>query len=1609
MWNVPVRFVVMWAPIVAVSVGGGIYLYDFGQTVLSPGTGFMMDYPTKTGSLKITCKNYSIDLVQQIVVVDQLVIRKQDNTLLARVPHLVATGIAIDQGLAPKVQLKDAEVWVDRDSKGDLDILNLFEKSEGGASKQPWQVSIRDSVIHFTDHTVPDVAKNDIEVSTGNFVGLGDHVEGGSTVTIPGLIKGELTAKSHNGNTVLSGKSVTAKINPVLARLRAGYEKKWIEQIKPLMISDGSAVGSFSVEIKDTPILFASVILDASSVRWNTYQADKVNFNGTISEKGLVGTLKLQDKTTKGEIEGSMVYEYGKTKKPSIAGNVKVSGLSPAYLSTFKVTLPKEISFTTSNSQGYLTLQDGVFGWNGKSELTAASVYGVKIPQLKGEVKLFDNQLVATVKPTALGSTMIEGNFGLNLKSNAIYGSFSTPQLNAKDFSHWLPSNVLESKARLVGLIDGTLAKPNVLVKGSIDPKIKMANSTLALDPADVVLRYDGKSFQLDRLTMNDKAGSLYASGSIDLKKGLNVRVIGNNIDLAKLADKSSGKLDFQGQLTGKLTDPTYGGKMQGYRIGYTGIPGTIVAVATDFSGNQKGINFQQFDAMSGASQITGKLGIGFADQKMDGLFAVNGIEVSDLYEGPVGGVLDLKDVVLGGTYSKPIVNGTFEASKILAFNFAVDSAKGRISYDGEKFRISDASAKMSKGSITEISAELNAKTKTGKVESKFQKLDLSDVANTIRQTAKDSKNQDLENLLGELSIKGATSGSVEVSIKDGVWTGLKSNGRVDDVLVNNAIIGSGEWDASYDSKQWVSNAFIGSLAEYFRVDNALYNPTSGQIGGEFLSYQIPVKELILAATPSLRLTPEGASNLDKVNGKLASLARFSGTVKNPILEVPEFEISGINLGNDETGRTDLGTFSLKANYSDKVFTLSNGLLQGPKLSKITLPFSGNIKLPENLAIPDGTANLSGTIKAEEIFDWKNYSLNLSASMFGFPISKFSSIVPAFKDVDVKVTNANLQLKGTGEKPQLDGHVSMNAALTPQGTKVTNGIFAGRLSLDSDVSAKPIVSGESSSIQLETKGAFKFNELEGNVSSKIVLDSSFSIDDKAPFSISAKLNGERDVTAMVKKLPDLTIGQNGAKVSGGIEVGGTYANRILTGGFDLKLDSIKSTNFQPMIGKPIDLILKDLTASATFENDPKAGLVLRTRAAGTPNYSRLDPNEPDQGYFKYESRVDISGLTKPNVGNVDWMKSEILDGSLAFKNVGVYQSFAQKASGQGTILTESGKPIKISGTLMKPKFVGDIYFDDVVTTVPVLNATKDSSDSPTIEPEFDLRFFSNSPMSINSQLTSVNAKGVGFLKGTLSNLKSEGTLTVEKGSLTLPGGTIKLTPDGTIGFKYDSSIPINQAKLIADLHGETSLTALKNNVTPERYEISLDITGDILSADGLIITASSQPGDLSQDRILQLLGRTDLLQSLLKSGVNSNIENQLKDAVAEHVLPWVFHGITNDLAKNFKLDYLSVDYNAFEQASVSFAKSIGSGFFLQGRQQLFQPLPGQPTAYDFRLAYRPQRGPNSIRALSFSLGTDQLRPYKLSIDFTNRLRTRKASFKSFSWLDRTVKPIDPKQ
>ncbi|MBS1701130.1 MAG: translocation/assembly module TamB domain-containing protein [Armatimonadetes bacterium] len=1570
----------MAAPVTVVTIAGGIYAYECLDTLLAPGTGFTMDYATPAGPLKIECEHYSVDLIQQTLFATKVSIKKEDGTLVAKVPSLTVKGLSVDS-LAPKVQIKDGELWVSRLANGEIDLTKYFGPSEGGQSQQPWQISLRDTKVHFRDWTTVGGQKNDVTISSGNFVGQGDTSEGTANVEVDGLAKGVVTFHKKPGLVSITGKQLEANVASVLSRLRQGQEKKQLAPIEKLKVADGIVKGNFRFEVpeKGKTQFTANIDSDVLTPEWDKYRADRVHFAGIVTEQGLTGKVDVDYRGLKGQVDGTVAYD----PKVSFGANVQVAGLTPAQIESFKVKIPKDVSFGSADVKGYVTYANDKIGWKGSATVNSPAAYGLKSTRMDVDVAVQGDDVLATLHPVSIGSTVVTGDFGYNLKTQAIKGAVSTPMASAKDFSKWLPAEVMGSKAQVAALIDGTVSKPNVMVKGMVDPHIKLADRKLDLSRADFALRFDGDVFHLDRLSLNDQVGSLYASGDIDLKKGMNVRVVGNGIDLGQLATDTEGKVDVQGQVLGTLDAPHYIGKMQAYGVGYSGVPGKIMAVATDFSGDKKNIRFKDIEAMKEASQITGSVGIGFDQQTLDGTFAVHGIDIRDLYDGPVGGVLDLKNVVLSGTIGSPLVQGNFEAKKVLAYNFAVDSAEGFVNYDGQNLHIMRGTADFAKGQLSDIAGDFSVKDKSGKLTGKFDKVDLGDVTESAMHPVKqsDGGSEQPDEAPLQLAVKGSTGGTFEVNVANGTFASFKSQGRVDDVHINKAFFGSGDWDASFDGKAWTSNAFIGSLDEYFRLDGATYVPDSQGIGGELLCYRIPIQDLLKAVEPRLGLSQDNLDKLHQFDGKLGAQMVFGGNFDNPTVDVPDLEVSNIKLGKE-----DLGNFSIKGRYQNRDISVRDGLLEGPKNNKVNIPFAGVVTLPDQLARPDGTAQLAGTIK-------DTGELDIAGSLYGFPVSKFSALAPTLSNVNVSVDEANFTLKGTKDRPILNSQVKVSAALTPNGQGMV-GEKGSRLRTNTDITVQPVNGPDDGALKVDATGKFRLSSIAGTLDSHFYLNSDFGLAQKTPVDIRAKLDGDRDVSSFFKELEGVELGDDGVKLSGGFDIGNTFENPTVDGSLDLKAGTVRYGKSQDIIGRPLDLNLKDLSLSAMVENNPKFGYLLHLKARTTSNYSHTDPAIPDQGYLAFDGKLSIDDFVKLKPNDGSWKDRQIMDATLAVNKFGVFQSFPQGAYVQATVDVPD-QPIKIGGTLGKPSISGAIEFEDTKTIIPTLNPTKGTATESVIDPTLDLKFSAKQPMNIKASLAEINAKGEGSVKGTLSNLKADGLLTVESGSLTLPGGNVKLSPDGTLKLQYASTGFDNSAKLDANLHGETSLTALKNGVTPERYDISIDVKGDLLSTtDSLQLTASSQPGDLSQDRILQLLGRTDILTNFLQSGVNSNVESELRNAFASYALPSLLNGITTKLAKDLGFDYFGVDYNAFEQTSVSFVKGLGKGFFLQGRQQLYQPLPGQPTAYDFRLAYRPRRGPNALRALSFSLGTDQLRPYKLSIDFTNRIATTKRPYQT---------------
>jgi hypothetical protein len=248
--------------------------------------------------------------------------------------------------------------------------------------------------------------------------------------------------------------------------------------------------------------------------------------------------------------------------------------------------------------------------------------------------------------------------------------------------------------------------------------------------------------------------------------------------------------------------------------------------------------------------------------------------------------------------------------------------------------------------------------------------------------------------------------------------------------------------------------------------------------------------------------------------------------------------------------------------------------------------------------------------------------------------------------------------------------------------------------------------------------------------------------------------------------------------------------------------------------------------------------------------------------------------------------------------------------------------------------------------------------------------------------------GNGNLRGSLQYPNLTASLFVDHGSVRLPGGNVRLEQGGTVALRYLASPVDVLASLSVDMEGRTAVTAPLYGDILERYDVTIGIKGDLLQENGLALSASSDPPGLSQDRILAMLGQTELLgsvsSSIVSGGIAGDTQKRLQNALIGYALPMLFDPITNGLASSLGLDYLTVEYNAYEQASFVFAKPLGAGWSIQGRRQITPPPPGFPAQYDLRLVYRPRRLPGVLNRVSFSFGADELRPWKLSVEYGTR-------------------------
>ena len=558
-----------------------------------------------------------------------------------------------------------------------------------------------------------------------------------------------------------------------------------------------------------------------------------------------------------------------------------------------------------------------------------------------------------------------------------------------------------------------------------------------------------------------------------------------------------------------------------------------------------------------------------------------------------------------------------------------------------------------------------------------------------------------------------------------------------------------------------------------------------------------------------------------------------------------------------------------------------------------------------------------------------------------------SRINPAWPSLPA-TGGADLVLSGTIESPIIRG--------------TTNPILFGE-DTDNPVAVVRVDDILYQNKKLEASGSFFVSNFRGSLRADVPLASLLESTAQTP---QYTLNATLDESELADFLTPPQAAEERlilGKLTGGITATGTQGDFRLGGKINLRDGKIG--------GKGMATGLEGISGDLTLDGD-RARLLVEGR--GTLG-----------GEVQGDVTVDLAEYLGTEFSLPTWLSQSGVRGSLLVTGF----AFAEherdpnrRILGQVDLARAD-----IRGSLAQPRISGGVQLSGVSAALPS-GESEPTTFEGLINPIFEnIAITHQGPAYVSNPSLNLALNGQGLLSGDLKAPRLEAGLAVESGTFSLPSAKIRLEEGGRMNFRYDGARQFqDQARLDLDLRGTTQVTALKNGQTPDRYDIDLEITGNLLQEGGLNLNATSDPPDLNRDEILALLGQTGLIQDLAR-GVTANDQDALRNTAYQLAVPNLTQGLTQSVANAFKIDFLGIDYNVFEGATFTASDTITRGLTLTVRRQLIAE-PDRRALQEFLLTWRvPSRDPFLSR-LRLGIGVTQEVPWKISLGYSQRLGLR---------------------
>ncbi len=1537
-------FLTLVAPIAIFTLWSVSYVYACFEQFLSPGKPLDISLPTKAGDLRVKAESYNISLWQGALIVQDAEVYEPNGELLASAETITARFGSTREGFAGPidVHLRGVTARVKRGSDRTFSALKYLPEQTDEKSTAPFLVEVVDGSLIVIDDADGGLLTGQYTIPQGKIEGIGDEWLGSL----------ELNRKGHQGRLLATldqkpDRGFRAKVFlqdaeasdllPKLSKVEELRDQEWTKQLSAQVLT---LSGNVELEFpKDQEWSIQSdIVSESRNIRYGRdWMANQASFKGELRRFGLSGVIEGVVGHQAVNFDGQADWRDG----VKVIGKTSLRVASVASLPPpIRKLLPPDASFQDASFEGWMAI-DEQKGTSLSGDIKAASLSwkGETVKSVRAHAGYADRKAVVEIKTAVVAGGVAQGVLSFEEKDRAIKGEIDVRELDLKQLGKKYAGRTVTGKGELLADVSGTLDKPQVELRahgrGAVAIRPGKLSPNLNFEFGG---QYTVEGLDIKRLKVYGGETAAMLSGRWDAEDG-EVTIDGSvrRFELGDWIDNAAGMANAEITVSGKLDNPkltgyaeVYAAKIQDYSLPFA---------STEFSLDKERASASDLLLTRGGSKVRGHIAYSFADEKIEGKLSGESIQIAEWVPSEVSGLIDFRDAVVSGTAAEPKVQANIQGESLLVRGVLLDKGEAQVSITPKFVDILAMSVQGDAGTASG-KGFYNFETKSGQAELDCDKVVLSQV-------------------LPELPEKTVIDGTLRrvrarAEMTNGALKVAQVRGTVNALSINRTPLGQGNWSVHVEGDDYTASARIGQIDAYIEAEELKYNAKSKATAGAIYLKGFEARDLYLLARPYMAVQSGQTEppkfeapaalieQLDRFQGTLNAGFILSGTTDNLNIECPDLTVEKMELGGADAG--EIAAVFIRKNqiWGIQKFDWKGG--------------PGNVSLKGDVA-EHGEMDLDGEIK-------------------NFKPAWLHAVLPELPLIPGEATISFIAT-GPTKSPlihaTLDGEIlserASSQAIVAEG-QPESATKATRAGLGLVLDSIDIRQGE-----ITAEGRLNYGGLQGKVDAKVPFEYPFTIPESAPIRASLNFN-KRELAQLKELLPALDDKRTQGTVEAELVVSGTRNDLSITGDVSVLAKSLASTSAQTY--------LTDVQARANLDGDivkvEMHGLSSR-ESAGKVHGTISATGQLDLKSLLESVNDSFDAMNLPINGSVKLSQfriSEDVNESISgkseqrFKGTATIDGTVQVAGTLGNLMIASPEPIEIvnaDGTYVS-SFVGGDYQE------PNPNAPKLAIDF--------VAGTQQKPAIFKAANASFAVYGRGRIEGTTAEPSATAAMTLTSGTIRLPNARVQMDEGGTVRFLYRGGRPDQaQTRLDVDLTGRTSISARGSTGLVERYNIRLAVTGNLLEPEGQRIQASSEPSDLSQQRILALLGQSQIFESLNPTADSSQIQRQLQEALAGVALPVVFESFTAGLARDLKLDYLSFEYNGFEGLTVAFAKSLGKNLTIQGRRQL-QQKPGELLRYDLSLIYRPFQRKGSFRNISFTAGLDQDRPYKIGIEYSIR-------------------------